>query len=185
MAIPTTGFVIRIVRLRVETRGSGSATRHRTVGRYECYLNGVLQTDPDLEGATVEPRGPGDNSQTGVANARRIEEGLYPLATHGFGGSKYHTFDYRNDQRPRPGVLVKDTSDRTAILIHRGVGFKATVGCINLTGSIADVNDDIGANTSFARMDAFIEFMKSNIAGFPANPGHDIPNGFLLIEGEP
>ncbi len=185
MAIPNTGFVLLVTRERLEQQGAGPGTRHRTVGSYKCFLDGVELLQPNLRGASVEPRGPGDNSQTGVDNSRRVEKGKYPLGTHGFPGSKYHSFDYNKGHKPFPGIYVRGTDEREAILVHRGIGFKSTVGCINLTGSIVDARDHIGPNTSFACMDALIVFMKDNIAGFPAQSGKKIPGAVLVIDGNP
>lgn len=183
--IPQSGFVLHITRLRVESKGNGNSKRYRTVGRYECYFNGSLIDDPNLKGATAEPRGPGDNSSTGKKYARRIKAGQYPLGTHGFGGSKYHSFDYHRSKRPFPGIYVHDTDERSAILIHRGVGFKASVGCINLTGSIVGPDDPIGPNTSYARMKSFIDEMQARLTDFPVDPGERIPDAWLVIDGEP
>lgn len=185
MTIPDTGFVIHIKRERNEKRAVGNGYRYRTVGSYSCYMDGKKVAAPNLSGATVEPRGPGNNGQTGVNRGLRIEAGTYPLGTHGFPGAKYHTFGYRKNQKPRPGVYVHDTDVRTAILIHMGRGFKASVGCINLTGEITGPDDNIGPNTSFRHMDAFIEFMKRELAGFPSQPGRRIANAWLVIDGEP
>ena len=63
------------------------------VGRFSCYWNKKRLGNDDLSGASVEPRGPGDNGQSGVNNARRIEEGIYQLGTHGWVSSKYQTTD--------------------------------------------------------------------------------------------
>ncbi len=185
MTIPSSGFTILVNRLRVEQRGSGSGKRYRTVGDYSCYMNGALINDPNLQGASVEPRGPGDNSSTGVTYARRIKAGKYPLGSHGFAGAKYSSFNYRKSSRPYPGLYVRRTNKRTAILIHMGSGFKASVGCLNFTGSIAGPNDMIGRNTSFARMDYLINYMKAHVPGFPNTGGAPIPGANLVIVGEP
>ncbi|MDA4845831.1 DUF5675 family protein [Hoeflea poritis] len=148
-------------------------------------MDGTLVNAPDMRGATVEPRGPGNNGKTGVNRGLRIEEGMYPLGTHGFPGSKYHTFNYFKNKRPRPGVYVHETNKRTAILIHQGSGFKASVGCINLTGSIVGPHDNIGPNTSHQRMRAFIDFMEGSLKDFPGGPGERIKDAWLVIDGEP
>lgn len=185
MTVPSKGFAIVVIRERVETRGVGYGKRYRTVGRYKCYMDGKEVQADAMSGATVEPRGLGNNGNTGASKGLRIEEGTYPLGTHGFPGSKYHTFGYRSDKKPRPGVYVHETDERTAILIHRGVGFKSTVGCINLTGSIVGPSDDIGPNTSFKHMDTLIEYMKTNVSAFPNDPGELIEEAWLIVEGEP
>ena len=185
MILPDKGFVIHVIRERNEERGSGNTKRFRTIGRCRCLLDGKpLQSDL-LSGATVEPRGPGNNGTTGVNRGLRIEAGTYPLGTHGFPGSRYNTFDYRKYEKPRPGIYVHDTGKRTAILIHKGIGFKGSVGCINLTGSIAGPDDDIGSNTIFGRLDAFIEAMKNRLPVFPKEGGKHIMDAWLAIDGEP
>ena len=185
MVIPSNGFTVLVTRLRNERRRTQGGFRYRTVGRYQCYMDGNLIDDANLRGASVEPRGPGNNQQTGVNRGLRIEAGTYQLGTHGFRGAEYHTFNYHNDSKPRPGVYVHDTGRRSAILIHRGTGFKASVGCLNLTGSISGVNDDISPSVSFRRMDALIAFMKNSIAGFPDRAGRRIRDARLVIENEP
>ena len=170
-------------RERVETKGQGNGIRYRTVGSYQCYRDGVPISDPELAGASVEPRGPGDNGTTGKAKARRIEEGTYPLGTHF--GTKYAISNYNKWDKPRPGVYVHDTNERSAILIHMGNGFKASIGCINLTGSIVGPHDMIGPNTSFARMDALIKYLKSSHSGYPSDGSGRIADAWLVIEGEP
>lgn len=183
MSIPKTGFVLRVIRERTEEKGSGSGKRYRTVGRYECYWNGSLISDPDMSGATVEPRGPGSNKKKGVNKSLRIEEGTYQLGTHV--GTKYASINYKKSSRPRPGIYVFDTDKRKYILVHRGIGFKASIGCINLTGSIVDVNDNIGPNTSYARMDALISFMDAKLDDFTASAKKRAANAWLVVEGEP
>lgn len=185
MPVPDSGFAILIERERTERRQTASGYRYRTVGRYTCYLDGAVVQNNSLRGASVEPNGPGNNGKTGVNRGRRIEAGIYPLGTHGFAGSKYHTFDYNNDKAPWPGIYVHDTGERSAILIHRGVGFKATVGCINLTGSIVGPNDNISSQVSVGRLDALIEYMKGTIPNFPSKPGRRIGGAWLVVHGEP
>lgn len=133
----------------------------------------------------MEPRGPGNNGAVGKARGSRIEAGQYPLGTHGHTGSKYATYGYHSASPPRPGLHVHDTNVRSAILIHRGVGFKASVRCINLTGSISGPVGTIDPGTSYARLDALIRYMRANVAGFPPSNGHRIPKAWLVIEGEP
>ena len=185
MSIPSKGFVILIRRLRNESRKSGSRTYYRTVGRYRCYLDGEALTSALLRGATAEPRGPGNNGTTGKRRGLRIEAGTYQLGTHGFQGSKYHTFNYSKNKRPRPGVYVHDTGKRSAILIHQGSGFKASVGCINLTKSLIGPNDDVGVNNSHKHLDAFIRALQDHLENFPKRLGRRIANAWLVIEGEP
>ena len=182
MTIPDKGFVIRIVRDRSESRGTGSGTRYRTVGRYECYFDGDLLDDELLAGATAEPRGPGDNSQTGVNRGSRIEAGTYQLGTHD--GGRYATF-YTGTNR-KPALYVHDTDVRTFILIHPGSGFKASIGCINPTGSLTDPDDNISSTVSHARVVHLITTMRQKLgADFPSSGVKRIKNAWLVMEGEP
>jgi Family of unknown function (DUF5675) len=185
LSIPSDGFVILIQRLRNESRRSRSRTSYRTVGRYRCYFNGRALTSSLLKGATAEPRGPGNNGTTGTNRGLRIEAGTYQLGTHGFRGSKYHTFDYFKDRKPRPGVYVHDTNKRSAILIHQGSGFKASIGCINLTKSLTGPRDNVGINNSHKHLAAFIQALREKLSTFPTRPGRRIPKAWLVIEGEP
>ena len=182
MSIPDKGFVIRIVRERSETRGSGNGKRYRTVGKYECYFNGERLEDDKLSGATAEPRGPGDNTHTGVSKALRIAAGTYQLGTHS--GSRYATF-YAGTNK-KPAIYVHDTHKRTFILIHPGNGFKASVGCINLTGSLIGPNDDISSTVSRDRVVRFIDAMRNKLGSdFPPSGVKRIQNAWVVIEGEP
>lgn len=183
MSVPGTGFVLRVIRERNEKRGADSGARYRTVGRYECYYNGQrLSDDPRLSGATAEPRGPGDNTVTGRKNARRIAAGQYPLGTHN--GTNYATFFAGTDKRP--AIYVHDTADRSAILIHPGASFKSSVGCINLTGSLVNPQDNISPRVSHDRVVALISAMQARLQDrFPSSGRRRIRDAWLVVEGEP
>jgi hypothetical protein len=180
MPITSTGWELHIVRSREETRGE----RKRTVGTYQVYRNGVPQAE--LAGMSVETKGPGDNKVAG--NGRRIEAGTYPLRTHD--GMHYVTIGYLvsadSDQTPKPGLEVGHTGNRSAILMHPGHGFLASVGCINLTAPLAGPQIDIPFVDSRDRVIAAIDDLKS-FAGvsFPHHNGQPIANAWVVIDGEP
>lgn len=183
MAVPNSGFCIRVVRDRVESSGNGPGKRIRTVGSYRCYGDGKEIDDDMLRGATVEPKGPGDTKASGTANARRIQAGTYAIGTHA--GLKYRSSGYEPDKPPRPGLWVFDTGYRDAILIHRGIGFAASIGCINITGSITGPSDLISAATSYGRVDYLIRYLKDKFATWPSSAPRRLGAAVVLIEGEP
>jgi hypothetical protein len=139
-----------------------------------------------MSGMVAECRGPGANAPAG--NGRRIEAGTYPLWTQA--GSKYATWNYRTSLNvahiPRPGVELKDTGQRSEILIHPGIGFLSSVGCLNLCTSLPDAAEPITYASSRRRVISIIEDMKSFLgAAFPASNGRQIPNAFAVLVGEP
>ena len=91
---------------------------------------------PALFGVTAENVGPGSNAEAG--NNRRVEAKRYPLLTQA--GEKYVTFNFSTSENqngtPKPGILLGNTENRIGILIHPGIGFLASVGCINLARSL-------------------------------------------------
>ncbi|NUU36946.1 hypothetical protein [Pseudomonas sp. C2B4] len=184
MPITGTGWEMHIVRQSEQRRSSDG--KRRTVGTYQVFHDGQKQTGLDLSGMVAETRGPGDNSQPG--NNRRVEAGRYPLATQD--GAKYVTFGYKESEsssaRPKPGIELKETDPREEILIHPGIGFLASIGCINLCTSLPDAEEMIGFAHSRRRVIAVIEDMKSFLnSGFPTKNGKKIPKAFVVIEGEP
>lgn len=183
MSIPITGFVLHIIRERVENRGSGSAKRYRTVGRYQCFMDGTLLSSAIMSGATAEPRGPGDNGNTGKTHSRRIEAGTYQLGTHS--GARYGTFNYAFTSK-KPALYVHDTNKRTYILVHPGNRFKSSVGCINLTGSLINTADNISPVVSANRLDSLIKTMDAALGSrFPNSGAKRIQDAWIVIEGEP
>lgn len=189
--VPTTGFAIHVKRHRVDKRHG----LVRTVGDYECYLNGEKLTDPLLSGQIAEQKGPGKNYHP--AKNLRVEEGTYPLGTQA--GSKYKTHNYRTAGRPRPGVLLgqedqylvhpsnrgKRNVARQAILLHPASGFLSSAGCLNFTRPLASSRSNIDWNDSFGRTVAFINAMKEHLSDFPSKNGRTIRNAVIVIEGEP
>jgi hypothetical protein len=179
--MPTTGngWEIWIQRASVQRRNG----RARTVGTYRVFHDGV---DAGLFGTTAESGGPGDNSV--AKNRRRVEAGRYPLATQD--GTRYDTWGYREEEnphvKPKPGIELRNTGKRSEILIHPGIGFLASVGCINLCKTLPDENEAISYPGSRRRVIALIEDMKSFLSdAFPAKNGLRIPRAFAVIDGEP
>jgi hypothetical protein len=154
------GWVMVIQRLREESR-AGIGFK-RTVGTYQVYHDGVPQ--PGLAGMTAERGGPGDNSAHGDDDDVCIEAGNYRLQTQV--GSHYRTVGYHTDNVtiPRPGVELVDTGARTEILIHPchdHNGFVSSVGCINLSGPLANGNSKVSYSDSIARVIALIGDLKA------------------------
>jgi len=183
MPIEKTGWEFHIIRKSEQRRPSG---KRRTVGRYEIFHDGVKQTGAGLSGTVAETRGPGANQPAG--NNRRIEEGRYPLFTQD--GSKYVTIGYKESEsasaKPKPGLELKSTGQRSEILIHPGQSFLASVGCINPCTSLPNAAETIDFVPSRKRVIAIIDDLKA-FAGdsFPTKNGKRIPNAFVVIDGEP
>lgn len=116
MPIQGGGWELHVRRQGVQTRGE----RHRTIGTYEIFHDGV---PAGLSGTSVESKGPGDNNIRG--NGRRVEAGIYPLATQD--GNHYVTIGFLvsddPDETPKPGLELLRTGRRTEILVHPGHGF--------------------------------------------------------------
>jgi hypothetical protein len=183
MPIKGTDWEFHIIRQSEQRRDSDG--KRRTVGVYQVYHGGVAQGGKGLSGTVAETRGPGDNSTPG--NNRRIEAGRYPLYTQA--GSKYVTIGYKDSDsisaRPRPGIELKDTGARSEILIHPGIGFLASIGCINPCTRLPDASEMIDFIPSRRRVIAIIEDLRSYVASFPDSNGKRIANAFVVIDGEP
>lgn len=179
--VPATGFCLYIERIRQEERdGMGFP---RTVSEYRCYWNG--DAIPDLEGQMVERGGPGDNSSDGVLRHRRIEEGEYPLSIQD--GERYKTYHYVESGFPFPGVLLDDTGDRSAILLHpchQDEGYLSSIGCINPAIDLEDADSVIDLTDSRDRVIAIIEAMKEKLGNAFPREG-TIPDAVIVIAGEP
>lgn len=175
--ISGSGWEMLITREREEVRGN----RRRTVGSYKVFHDG--REVPGLAGAVCESRGPGDNSQPG--NGRRVEEGVYPLATQD--GTKYVTFGFTGGtENPKPGIELLKTERRSEILIHPGVNFLSSIGCINPNKGVAGASSDMVFTESRTRTIALIEDMKSFLGSdFPTRNGRSIPKASVVIDGEP
>jgi hypothetical protein len=180
MPITGKGWELHIIRKEVQQRRG----RFRTIGDYQVFHDGKAQ--PKLKGTAVETKGPGDNRVAG--NGRRVEAGIYPLATQN--GAHYVTIGYivssDCDQTPKPGLDLLETGNRSGVLVHPGHGFLASVGCINLTGPLATGNVDIPFVDSRDRVIAAIDDLRS-FAGvaFPHHNGQPIADARVVIDGEP
>lgn len=184
MPIQSTGWEFHIVRKSEQRRSSDG--KRRTVGRYQVFHNGVAQKGAGLSGTVAETRGPGANKPAG--NNRRVEVGRYPLFTQD--GARYVTIGFKNSEStsatPKPGLELKDTGQRSEILIHPGQGFLASIGCINPCTSLPDADEMIDFVPSRARVIAIIEDLKKFSDGsFPSKNGKRIANAFVVIDGEP
>jgi hypothetical protein len=182
MPISRQGWEIHFVRTGEQARPS----KRRTVGTYQVFHDGVAQTGADMRGVIAETRGPGANRPAG--NNRRVEAGTYPLFTQD--GTKYVTIDFNPSESSgvlrKPGIELKETGQRREILIHPGRGFLASVGCINLAGSLPNAAEDITYTSSRRRVIAVIDDMRVFLgAEFPTRNGRRIPRAFAVIDGEP
>ncbi len=180
MPISGSGWEILIVRTGTQRRPSDDKVR--TIGTYQVYHHGTPVAG--LSGMTAESRGPGSNTVKG----RRIAQGHYPLATHA--GGKFSTLHYTQNLNPaalrRPGIELLRTGTRAEILIHPGIGFLASIGCINLCTRLPDALEPISFAGSRRRVIALIDDMKAFLgAAFPAKDGLPIPLAAAVIAGEP
>ena len=171
---------IRITRNTTQRRASDGKVR--TVGTYQVFHDGAPMAG--LAGMTAESRGPGSNSVKGV----RIAPGTYALAAQD--GGKYATIGYNANANPaalrRPAVELTGTGRRSEILIHPGIGFLASIGCINLCKNLPNADEPISFGGSRQRVIAMIEDMKSFLgASFPNRDGRPIANAFAVIVNEP
>lgn len=170
------GWVLHVARQTEQDRNG----RRRTLGTYRIFHEGV-QTG--LTGTSVEAKGPGDNHVPG--NGHCLEAGIYTLATHA--GLHYCTIGYKVDDdcdvTPKPGLELLNTGNRSAILVHPGHGFLASIGCINLTDSLPSAASDIPFVDSRTRVISAINDLR-NFTGtrFPKANGTPIPNAWLIIE---
>lgn len=184
MPITRIGWEFHIIRNSEQKRQSDG--KRRTVGTYQIYHDGIPQHSPGLSGMVAETRGPGANSPAG--NNRRIEAGRYPLYTQI--GEKYVTIGYKNSEsisaKPKPGLLLKNTDERVGILIHPGIGFLASVGCINPCTSLPNETEMIDFIPSRRRVIAIINDLKNYLGDtFPDANGLKIVNSYVIIDGEP
>ena len=175
--IPATGWTLLVRRLRTERRAGKDFSR--TVGTYQVYRDGSPVAA--LAGMSVEREGPGDNGLVGKEEHRCIEAGVYPLAHHDTGN--YSTSRYETDgEHPRPAVLVGDTAERTAILVHPASGYGSTIGCFNLAGKLAGPDANLALPDSTRRVIAVVEDLKSYAGG---NPDGTFPNSRIIVVDPP
>jgi hypothetical protein len=186
MPITGAGWELQVQRLGVHKSGS----KTRTYGTYQAFLNG--QPIAGLSGNVCESPGPGENDTPATSdNPRRIEAGRYPLMTQF--GERYRTINYTTvvdppGKTPMPGVLVDNTGNRTAILIHPGhppTLFLSSIGCLNLTKPL-QATQDMDFLESRSRVIALIDSLQSFApTAFRDSDSQLIPNAAIIIEGEP
>lgn len=186
MPINGVGWEIEFTRTAVQTQPTTG--RLRTIGTYQIFHDGLAQPGTDMSGMFAERPGPGDNSKVGKKNGLRIAAGRYPLATQA--GTKYVTIGYANSNMinvlPRPGVELLNTDKRSEILIHPGIGFLSSIGCINLCASLPNGAEGITYTSSRRRVISMIDDMKSYIgAAFPNANGRSVSNAHAILDGEP
>ena len=191
MPITGQGWEFHILRVTEQKRGSET----RTVGRYQVFHDGspiaaitVDGVEVPLFGTVAESKGPGQNATPATsANPSRILSGRYPLMTSG--GPNYVTNGFRDDLeiKPKmPGIELRKTGNRTAILIHPGKNeFLSSIGCINPCTSLPDASENIDYPGSRRRVVALIEDMKQFLGNVPAAGDVAILNAFTVIDGEP
>ena len=187
MPITGRGWEFHIERNSVQRRSNGRQ-RERTVGRYRVFHDGEPQTGPSMSGTIAESKGPGANRP--AENGRRVEEGRYPLATHGFQGSRYCTIGYDPNSTHRrglkPALLLRNTEARTGILIHPGENFLSSVGCFNPCTSLPDAAEMIDWDGSMRRTIRIIDDLSAYLGNsFPRSNGVAIPRAHFVIDGEP
>jgi hypothetical protein len=184
MPISGQGWELYIVREAVQRRASDG--KRRTVGRYQVYHDGVPQTGTDLRGMTAEAKGPGANRPP--ENGKRIEQGQYPLWTQA--GGRYVTLGYSPSEdpyaEPKPALELKDTDERTEILVHPGHDFLASVGCINLCRSLPNAQEQIDYAPSRKRVISIITDLRNYLGqNFPNENGKRLRRASVVIDGEP
>lgn len=175
MPIQKTGWEMHIVRKTEQKRPDG---KRRTVGSYQVFHDGVPQPGPGLSGTVAETRGPGRNRPRGN---RRILPGRYPLFTQD--GARYVTIGFKQSNSrgasPKPGIELKETDERTEILIHPGQGFLSSIGCINPCTSLPSAAEPIDYVPSRKRILDIIDDLRAFAGnGFPARNGKRIPQRF-------
>lgn len=176
------GYVFCLDRIRTERRpGFGY---DRTVSTYQAYFNRAAVAG--ISGMAVERQGPGDNSQSGVDNHRRIAAGVYPLFTHAGANGRYKTLGYAMPAnigvRAWPCVGVRNTGSRSGILIHCAAGYLMSIGCINLTSNVTDAKTNLLYLDSWRRVTVLIDSIKAHLgAAFPNGNNAPLPTCSLVI----
>jgi hypothetical protein len=186
MPITGAGWELQVQRLGVQKSGS----KTRSYGTYQAFLNG--QPIAGLSGNVCESPGPGENDTPATsANPLRIEAGRYPLMTQF--GERYRTINYTAvvnppGKTPMPGVLLGNTGNRTAILIHPGhppTLFLSSIGCLNLTKPL-QATQNMDFLESRSRVIALIDSLQSFApTAFQDSDSQLIPDAAIIIEGEP
>jgi hypothetical protein len=175
---------LRVTRLGIQKNSDG---KQRTYGSYQVFLSG--QPIAALQGHMCECIGPGDNKHAG--NDKRIEQGRYPLWTQF--GERYVSIGYSTDTTkpavlPMPGIGLRDTGNRSAILVHPGHPpnlYLSSIGCLNPTQPLGP-QDDMDFLESRSRVIAMIESLKQfSPASFQRQHPAPIPDAWVVIDGEP
>lgn len=183
MPIQGQGWELHIRRTAVQRRADG---KKRTVGNYVVYHDGNPAAGASMSGMVAESRGPGANAPVG--NGKRIEEGRYRLATHI--GPRYRTLGHDPNASPnghrKPAIRLRDVQPRIGILLHPGVNFLSSIGCINPCTSLPNELEMIDWVGSRRRTIAIIDDVKAYLgAAFPGANDQHIPNAWIVIDGEP
>ena len=182
MPITGRGWELHVNRLGLQRHGRVT----RTYSSYQAHRDGVAIAT--LFGHICECTGPGDNVHKA---AKRIEAGRYPLSTQF--GKRYRSMGFSMDTHtpavlPMPGLLLKETGKRTAILIHPGHPPKlylSSIGCLNPTNPLGK-NDNMEFFESRARVIALIDSLHAfSPESFRAGRPMQIPGAFVVIDGEP
>jgi len=173
---------IRIKRLGVQKSGANA----RTYATYEVFIDGT-RVDA-LSGNMCERTGPGSKKP---GSGKRIVPGTYPLSTHF--GTKYKSVGFSDvtnpgGQKPMPGILLKKTLPRDAILIHPShppTLYISSVGCLNPTQKRTS-KQNIDFVESRGRVIALIDSLKAFApAAFAKAKPTAIPGATCVIEGDP
>jgi hypothetical protein len=176
---------LRVTRLGIQTLTSTG--QQRTYGIYQVFLAGQAVTA--LQGNICECPGPGDNTTPG--NDKRIEQGRYPLWTQF--GTRYHSIGYSTDLTtpavlPMPGINLRDTGNRSAILVHPGHSpdlYLSSIGCLNPTRALGS-QDTMDFWESRTRVIALIDSLRQfSPTSFQHDAPAQIPNAWVVITGEP
>ena len=182
MPITGHGWELHVVRLGLQKQGRTT----RTYATYQAHRDGVAIAK--LFGHICECTGPGDNLHR---NSKRIGAGRYPLSTHS--GRKYRSTGFSMDMhtpavQPMPGLLLMETGERSAILIHPGHPPKlylSSIGCLNPTHPLGRI-DSMEFFESRARVIALIDSLRAHSPdSFRDGRPRQIPDAFVVIDGEP
>jgi len=183
--MPITGHGWELLVKRLGLQSHGGITR--TYASYQAHHDGVAI--PELSGHICECIGPGNNVIK--KSGKRIAAGRYPLSTHF--GTKYKSMGFSMNLKKAavlamPGLLLKQTGVRTAILIHPGHPpnlYLSSVGCLNPTKPLR-TNDNMEFFESRARVIALIDSLRAfHPDAFRSGKPMPIPDAFVVIDGEP
>jgi hypothetical protein len=176
------GWELHVERLGLQVAGS----KTRTYSSYQAYQDG--KPLDGLSGYICECVGPGENGAAG--SAKRIEQGSYPLSTQ-FG--EYRSIGYSDDtstpgRHPMPALLLRNTGNRSGILIHPGHPpnlFLSSIGCLNPSrGLLSWQSMDFWDSRS--RVIALIDDLRRFAPdAFKADEDTQISNATIVIDGEP